>query len=971
MKIITKTDFTKTLNLPKPTIEIKGNQVKKEDYILSKIQDEKKYLYVVNKNLKSGAKRYKIKELPTYIQSSLTSTVILNKILKDILIKSKLLEGNIVNHELTFTNAIDKNQISIDGTNKNNIQELIKIRTQKRKELDTTFKAQTLNINKLGTTINYEKQNTTTVKKEFDIAMIETFFKIYKEGRIKKELRPVYWCPKCAMAKSKKELKFVKKELDNYYILYRVEDDSGLLKKYNNLKNTYFIVSNVRPYLMVTSENIAIANELEYSLIETKLNNNIYHYIVASRYVDDVMQKEFIIKYEVKEVFKAEQLRNILCMNPLDYRKKVSVILTNEEYVCYDNESSTGVRTVSSGHTYIDYLILKHTKANAVKSIIDEHGKTNALALVYNNMDYLEVNTKIIEYLRNSKFIYTTQKAKVVVPVCAKCNNEVLYRCVNEWYIQKPHDVEITKEMTNLLKQKMVTNEKFKNEELQNAINKINKVKEAIISDKNMLSTPIPVFYCAECGNVIIKEKTIEILKKLFETKGSDAWYKLTPEEILQGQVSCNCGCVFFFKENATLNDLFKYICINENNRHKMNSENENKEENICIESKTEFIENLRALSFTTDLDIHLNEYNLILLHSNIRKKSKKEIQYETITLQNQKQKNKSNSKKEVQKNNKNMIGTFNIQIEDDIKDIVNDYGTDTLRLWAAISCINDKITLNKQTLVNVNRKYKDIRRTYKYILANLYDFNPTKNYININDRNDIDKYIYIKLYKLVKEVEAYYNELKFNKVCTDLIEFCIDVLCRNYFDSIKYNLYILLANDHKRRSIQSNLYDIVLTLSSLLAPIIPFTLEEIWPYIWHKTTEEERSLYTYRLKLEDIKDDELEKKWDSIFNVKLKLDKKIKKAQLDKIIKNTLEAKVIVNTNEFTSKFIKENNRAILECINVSSIEANISEKHDVIIEKEPGQKCARCGHYTQEIGKELKYRYLCPECAHILEEQ
>ena len=871
-------------------------------------------------------------------------------------------------------------QIDALPTDKNNIQELVKLRIQERKNLDNTFKGQILEINNLGTTINYERKNITTIKKEFDMDMIDTFYHLYKDGRIKKELRPVHWCAKCATYKRRKDLKFVKKDLDNYYVLYRVEDDKGLFSEYKNLKNTYFVVSNIRPWTMVTSENIAIAKELKYSLVETTKNNVKYHYIIASKYVDEVMQKEFIIKYDIKETYKAIELKNILCMNPLDYRKRVSIILTNEEYVCYDDLSSTGIRTVSSGHTYLDYLILKDTKKEAIKVVLNEHGVTNGLAIVYNGMNYLEINAKIIDYLKESDFIYTIQKAKVSVPTCDKCESETIYRCVNEWYVLKPDNSEITEDMVNSLETKMIASKKFKDEEFKRSINSINNTKEALISDKNIIGTPIPVFYCADCGAEIVREKTIEIIKKAFDARGSDTWYKQTPEELLQGQISCKCGCGFFFKENATLNNFFKYICINEN------TEKNNEEYEICIESKKSFLENLKAIAFMKEPNKYLDELNQILIHSNVRQKATKEILNENTSLEKAETKNtkvdeknkKKNKKfsKDFSKGNKKKIGTANIKVENEVMNTVNDYGTDILRLWAAMSSSGDKITLNRQSLININRKYKNIRRTFKYIIANLYDFNPTKNYVALNERNDIDKYIYIKLSKLINEVKECYNKLDFYNVYLKLMNFCMETLCNNYFESIKYNLYIQLANNKKRRSVQSNLYDIILVISNLWAPLIPYTLEEIWPYIWHKSTEEERNLYANKIVLNDIKveseeNTKLEQKWDKIFAVKQKLDKKIKKAQGKKFIKNSLEAKVVVNTNEFTDKFIKENYRALLECINVSSIESNVTDKHDVDIQKEPGQKCARCGHYTEEIGKELKYRYLCPECAKILEEE
>lgn len=971
MKINNKTDFSKTLNLPKQVIAIKGNQVKKEEYILQKIQDIKKYQFVMSNNLKNGGKKYKIIEMPTDIENKLSSTIILNKILKDFVVKEKLEQGECIEHKLIFTNASDTEKIEALPSNKNNIQELLKSRSQKRKTLANMFKGQITEINNLGTTINYENDTLTTIKTDFEISMINKFFEMYKLGILKKELKTVHFCTKCETSKKRKDLKFEKKEVDNYYVLYKVKEDKGLFSKYNNLENTYFVASTYRPYLMVTSENIAISNELEYALVEVKENIKKTHYILAVDYVDEVMKKEFVIKYEIKQKFKAEQLKDILPMNPLDYRKRVNILITNKENVSFKEEDSTGIRIVSSGHTYIDYLILKETKPKGIKPIINETGKTTGASLVFQNMDFLEVNQKIIDYLKESKFIYTVTKLKLSIPKCDVCGKPTIYRPITDWYITKSKENEITEEMLESLSQKITSNKEYKKQDLLKAVNNINKQKEALISDKNILGVPIPVFYCAECGENIISDKTIEILIHMIKNKGSDAWYKQTPEEILQGQAACRkCGCTFFFKENATLNSLFEYICINLLQKDMVIKERTTT--NLLIESKKEFIENLKALSFIPDYTGSLAKFDSILVHSNVNEKLTKKKKEEVNESETDK-KNKSKNKKVNKKAKKGFLKTknSNIQIEDEVTYIINNYGTDILRLWAAIFSNKERIYLNKQNIINIQKKYKGIRRIFKFLLANLYDFTPNKDYVKPELRNEIDKYVYVELYNVVNNVKEAYNKLEFNKVYKLLTEFGEDVLSKKYFESIKYKLYILNTNNKKRRSVQSSLYDIILTLSHLWLPIIPFTMEEIWPYIYHNSSTEEKNIYSYKMNIKNIADENTDAlmKWKRIFSVKEKFDAKIKIALLQKKINNTLEAKVILKTNDYTKKFVEENYEDILECINVSSIEANVSAEHIVKVEKESGTKCVRCNHYSQEIGKDLKYRYLCPTCAKIME--
>lgn len=967
MKVNNKTEFDKTLNLPRQVIAIKGNQVKKEDYILDKIQDLKKYQFVTSKNLKNGGKKYRIVEMPTDIENRLSSTVILNKILKDFVVKSKMMFKDTIEHELIFTSSENMEQIYNLPSDKAKLQELFKTRQQKRKELSNMFKSQIVAINHLGSTINYDKNTVTTVKTDFEIDLIKKFYELYKQDRLKKKIKSTRWCTKCGTAKSKHDINYKKTTVDNYYVMYRVEDDRGKLSAFKSLENIYFVASTIEPWLMVSSQNIAIASDLEYSIVEIeKLGKKVY-YIVASDYVSDLMQKEFYTKYEVKRKFKAEELKDIQCMNPLDYRKRVSIILTQKDKVTYSSNDSTGVRIVSSGHTYMDYLILKDTKKDEIRSVINEVGVTNNSTLVYQNMNYHEINNAIIDYLKESNFIYTIQKTNIMIPFCKSCEEKIIYRVINDWYAVKKDDEKIQDETVNNLIPKISANEKYKREELPNGIVKINNTRETLISDKSILGTPIPVFYCADCGADIINDKSVDILCNMIKTKGSDAWYKQTPEEILQGQVVCrNCGCTFLFKENATLNKFFEYICINLNQMEEIKKEKEIS--NVVIECKDEFIDSLKALSFADNTNDNINNFDKVLMHSNVKEKLDAPVVKE------------EDNKQEKDKKGSFLSNLFkgkskapNIEMEKGVTDTVSNYGTDILRLWAAYFSNKERITLNKQTLININKKYKNIRKAFKFILSNLYDFHPAKNYVEVNDRNGIDKYVYNELYIVTEKVKEAYQNLEFNKIYTLLTRYGEEILCKLYFESIKYKLYMLNADDKKRRSIQSNMYDIIMTLCGLWYSIIPFTIEEIWPLIYHKSAEEDRIVYSNELIVKNIQETEKEDilRWKKIFAVKEKLDIKIKLAQKNKIVKHTSEIKLILDTNSYTKKFVEDNYDDIVESVYISSIEANVSDNPDVRIEKEPGTQCVRCLRYTNEIGKNLKYRYLCPKCADILEQQ
>lgn len=282
-----------------------------------------------------------------------------------------------------------------------------------------------------------------------------------------------------------------------------------------------------------------------------------------------------------------------------------------------------------------------------------------------------------------------------------------------------------------------------------------------------------------------------------------------------------------------------------------------------------------------------------------------------------------------------------------------------------------ERATLSKSSVLYINKIYKQIRRTLKFLLSNLYDFNPNKDMVSIEKRDDLDKYMYVKLLAMKKEVDENYNNLDLYKVYLNVLKYCNQTLCNEYFNVIKFRLYVLNANDVKRKSTQSTLYEVFMTLLNFIEPILPFTFEETWSYIWHSNTEEENNLLLYRNKLKQINIQDYEgaiKRWNNIFFIINKVNVQIKKEILNKKIKNSLQAKVTLGVNARTKEFIDNNHEDFLRALNVSVLVTEVSDKSHITIDVADGVECKRCRNYSLDIGKDIKYRHLCPVCAKIM---
>lgn len=974
MKINDKVDFSSDMNLPKKTISTNADLTKKESFFLARIQDVRRYREVLSKNKLSNV-IYNILENPMVIRNELSPTYIQNKILKDMVIRYRLLSGAKVNHNLDFIHIDDMLENQKEKTAK--LQEVIKKRDARKKELTETVKKQVQNIKDLGTIINYSNFNSSTLNKEFESRIIEKFWELYKEKKIYHDLRPVNWCPKCKRALENDNISRKKQDVENYFLNFRVKYDKGLFSGIENFDDTYFVASTIRPWILDFDNSLAVVEDMEYSVVQIKQRDKNVNYIIASEFVDYIMEIAFYIKYDIKKKILGKELIGMTCNNALENTKDLNVIPAKKEYVVLNPKHSSGIAIISSGNTYVDYLVSNENSGIKINNNLSKDGKTTMLAYNFKNMYYKEVNEKVLENIKSKKYLLCTDLVKIKMPKCQECGEDVVYRNELEWYIKKNENDEKLKSSFDNIISKLNDCKETKKTYIKEKLYESIQNREKIISNESAFGTPIPVFYCAECSSEVVNDKVISILKELFKTKGIESWYKETPEEILKGEVICEkCGCSFLFKSTTSLNEFFKLMCVPLISN--LTSENGVDKVNICIENIDTFIRKIKTISYDDKSLEEIENIDKILLHPkvNIAKEKMKKVDEkdsaEDKIDKNKKGKNKKEEKSKDKSIKKEEVKTLNNNFN--MSSVVKKYGTDVLRLWCVQRSSENTAVLSESNVIYINKIYKQIRRTIKFLLSNLYDFNPNKDKLSIDQRDDLDKYMYIKLMAMKKEVEANYDNLDLYKVYLNVLKFCNESLCNEYFNVIKFRLYVLNANDKKRKSTQSTLYEIFMTLLLFLEPILPFTFEETWSYIWHSNAEEENNLMLFRNKLMPVDIHQYEsaiRKWNNIFFIVNKVNIKIKKEILDKKIKNSLQAKVILGINQKTKEFIDLNHEDFLRSLNVSVLETNISDKSYIKIETADGVECKRCRNYSLDIGKDIKYRHLCPVCAKIMNEK
>jgi len=307
-------------------------------------------------------------------------------------------------------------------------------------------------------------------------------------------------------------------------------------------------------------------------------------------------------------------------------------------------------------------------------------------------------------------------------------------------------------------------------------------------------------------------------------------------------------------------------------------------------------------------------------------------------------------------------------------EEIIKQYGADILRLWVSSTDYTNDIRISKDILKQLAEVYRKVRNTARYMLGNLSDFDINKDAVEYEKLEELDKWALIKLNDLVKTSNKAFEEFDFHIAYQNVNKFCVIDMSNIYLDIIKDRLYTLKVNDPKRRAAQTVMYEILVTLTKLLTPILAFTAEEIWENISHKVGVDTESplLSDWPLPKTQYDNKAIEEKWDEILSIKELVAKELEVARASKIIGHSLNAKVILSASkkyEFLNSILP-----ILKDVFIVSqveLEKDIIETNEikVKISQADGEKCERCWGYSTTVGKNEKYPTLCDKCAKNIE--
>ena len=931
----TKTEFKDTLNLPQTTLPMRANATVRELEIQKFWVENNIYEKMIGERDKTNS--FVLHDGPPYLSSEKIHVgTALNKILKDILIKYKSQRGFYApyvpgydGHGLPIENAVVK---TLKG-GRHSISEA-ELRAKCREFAHKNLKGQESEFKRLGVLGNWEHPYL-TINPEYEAEQVRVFGEMYKKGYIEKGLKPVYWCAACETALAEAEVEYADHTSTSIYVRFKFEDDA--VQKIENIlgsktdKDIYAIIWTTTPWTIPSNMAISMHPRFVYTFFEYK--NDIY--VVAEEllnsFLNDVEWDEADIK--VLGTCSGQDLELLNTKHPLLNRKSPIIL---GEHVTLD--AGTGSVHTAPGHGLEDYEVgCKY--GIEVFSPLDGRGVWTDTVGIDELVDvpYYKGNSMVIEMLQNCGALLKQQDIQHSYPHCWRCKKPVIYRATPQWFVKVDKFRDKALEAVHGVKWIPASGE-----------NRIGNMVESrtdwCISRQRAWGVPIPIFYCEDCGEVICNDSTIENVAKMFEKESSDAWVKYSAEELLpEGFVCPKCGKKHFRKEKDIMDVWF----------------DSGVSWRAVVEKRSEELGHTPVDMYLEGSDQHRGWFQSSLLTSVATQGKapyKQVLTHGFVFGEDGRKMSKS-------------LGNF---IRPD--DIIKKYGADILRLWAASVDYRNDIKIGNNIVGQLVEIFKKTRNTARFLIGNLFDFDPAKDYVEYDELKNIDKFALHKLNKLIEEVTVSFENYEFYKYFQSLQNFAAVDLSSFYLDIVKDRLYTAGKKSLSRRACQTVLFENLMALVKILAPVMPHQAEDIWQNV----PEVQRGglisilLSDWPVVNGKWNNPQLEEDFTKILKSREVVSRAIEPLRADKKVGSSLEVAVWIKAEN--DAILKANEKDLADIYIVSQANLAKEKPEDVLNEyvedgytvwvtKARGEKCTRCWKY-----RELNSDGICPDCVEAI---
>ena len=904
-----KKDFKDTLLMPKTDFPMRGNLPKREPEVQGKWDELDVYEKRVAKN--AGQESFVLLDGPPYANGDIHMGHALNKVLKDFIVRYKSMAG----FDAPYIPGWDTHGLPIE-------QALVNKKKIKRHEMSTAdFRAlcesyareqiveQKKQFKRLGIQGDW-KNPYMTLTPEFEAEQLLVFAKMSADGLIYKGLKPIYWSPSSETALAEAEIEYQDKRSPSIYVAFKIKDVKGVLEG-----DEEFVIWTTTPWTIPANLAIAVHGELDYSVVNVARRK----FIVAAELVSKLAEELEWSDYSEIATYKGNQLERIVAVHPMYGRDSLIVL---GDHVTLD--AGTGLVHTSPGHGEDDFNI-GNQYGLGVLCPIDGKGKFTAQVndQELEGLFYEKANKVITERLDKNGSLLKLSFITHSYPHDWRTKKPIIFRTTNQWFASV--DDLKSRMMSEIEKVEWIP--EWGETRLGNMVKDR---KEWCISRQRVWGVPIPVFY-AEDETPILDRAVMEHVAELVREHGTNIWFEKDAKDLLpEGFTHPGSPNGQFTKETDIMDVWFDSGTVHHG---VLKASGLPYPADMFLEGSDQYRGWFNSSLSTGVAMTGIAPYKTVLSHG--------------FALDGQGLK--------MSKSIGNVV--------DPLK-LIKQYGAEVVRMWVASVDYQSDVRISEDMVKQVAETYRKIRNTFRFLLGNLFDFDPSVDAVAFEDMSEVDQLMMVKLNIMIAGVRAAYDEYRFDDVTKYMINYMTNSLSAFYLDFTKDILYIEKKAGLARRSVQTVLYEHAVKMAILLTPIIPHTAEEIYS---HLPGEKEVSVY-----LADMPDVislpanfvDLESKWKPIFEIRDGLLKALEEAREAKVIGKSFEAHAKITLPQADYDAVTAVDANLRQIFILSGLELVVGDELGFDIKKAEGYTCARCWQVIETVNEDG----ICVRCEEVI---
>ncbi|MBC1482909.1 isoleucine--tRNA ligase [Listeria sp. FSL L7-1509] len=914
-------EYKDTLLMPKTDFPMRGNLPNKEPEWQAKWEEEKLYEKIQEKN--AGRPSYILHDGPPYANGELHMGHALNKTIKDIIVRYKSMAGfrspyvpGWDTHGLPIETAIAKKGV------KRKEMSVAEFRKLCAEYAMTQVDGQRAGFKRLGISGDWENPYITMLP-EYEAEQIKVFGEMAKKGYIYKGKKPVYWSPSSESALAEAEIEYKDKKSASIFVTFKVIDGKGVLETGTNI-----VIWTTTPWTIPANLGITVNPDLEYVVLESDGEK----YVVAEALLPGLREKLGFEDVVVLKTVRGSELDRITAKHPFYDRE--SLVMNGEHATA---EAGTGAVHTAPGHGEDDFLIGKKYNLD-VLAPLDDRGVFTDEAPGFEGVFYDTANKMVTEKLEEVGALLKLEFITHSYPHDWRTKKPVIFRATAQWFAS------IDAFRDDLLEAVKSVNWTPAWGETR-LFNMVRDRGDWVISRQRAWGVPLPIFY-AENGEAIITDETISHISDLFREHGSNVWFERDVKDLLPAGFTHPGSPNGEFTKETDIMDV--WFDSGSSHQAVLNARKElSRPADLYMEGSDQYRGWFNS-SLTTAVAITgESPYRNVLSHG--------------FAL--------DGDGRKMSKSLGNTILPGKV---------IKQLGADIVRLWVASVDYQADVRVSEEILKQVSEVYRKIRNTMRFLLGNIHDFEPAKNSVSYENLREVDKYMLIKLNDLVKNVKDSYEAFEFSTIYHQINNFCTVELSQFYLDFAKDVVYIEAMDMHDRRAMQTVFYESVMTLTKLLAPILPHTTEEVWHNLIGEGAES--------IHLQDLPEvkvladsEEITAKWSAFMQIRDNVQKALEFARNEKLIGKSMLAKVTLYVDgeaktlfdslegDFAQLFIVSDFELVEGVENAPESALKVNQVAVQITVAE-GETCERCRVVKKDVGANPNHPTLCARCADIV---